>query len=153
MKRIVLILAIAMMGFGAYAQEAAESKTAPEIQFDEQLISNGTPVWDYGTIYKNGDGQSYFAFENTGKEPLILSNVRSSCGCTVPKWPRNPILPGQNDTIYVKYATNRLGVINKSITVYSNAKNSPVVLRIKGKVINPPQDAMPQKNQAAGSVD
>ena len=132
MKRIVLILAIAMMGFGAYAQEAAESKTAPEIQFDEQLISNGTPVWDYGTIYKNGDGQSYFALENNGTEPF---------------------LPGQNDTIYVKYATNRLGVINKSITVYSNAKNSPVVLRIKGKVINPPQDAMPQKNQAAGSVD
>jgi len=152
MKRLVFILTAALFSTVLFAQGTAENKTAPEITFDEALAVNGTPVWDYGTIYKNGDGKSYFAFTNNGKEPLILSNVKSSCGCTVPKWPRNPILPGQNDTIYVKYATNRLGVINKSITVYSNAKNSPVVLRIKGKVINPPDDALPQKNQATGSV-
>ena len=91
-------------------------------------------------------------FKNTGKEPLILSEVRSSCGCTVPAWPREPILGGKSDTIKVRYATNRLGIINKTITVNSNAKNGPVILRISGKVVDKPAEAMPEKTANAGPV-
>ncbi|HAL65262.1 MAG: Uncharacterized protein XD81_1077 [Bacteroidetes bacterium 38_7] len=130
------------------AQDAKPvSKNGPVITFDQKLKNEtGNIVWDYGTIYKDSNGDSYFRFTNTGKEPLVLSEVRSSCGCTVPSWPREPILPGKSDTIKVRYATNRLGVINKTITVMSNAVNNPVILRIKGNVIEKPAEVVPEKN-------
>jgi hypothetical protein len=122
------------------AQEAlAENPNAPVIKFDKV-------VHDYGEIEQHGDGNCEFKFTNTGKEPLILSNVRSSCGCTAPSWPRQPILPGQSEVIKVKYDTKRIGIINKSVQVYSNATEKNVVLKIKGKV-NKPSSAMPEKNK------
>jgi len=123
----------------------ADNPNAPEISFSKT-------VHDYGTVYKDGDGTCDFTFTNTGKEPLVLSNVRSSCGCTVPKWTREPILPGQTGTINVKYDTKRLGAINKTITVLSNAKTPSVVLRIKGNVIDAPSEAAPVNNPAQGAT-
>jgi len=99
----------------------------------ETIVFDKT-VHDYGTIVQNADGNCEFQFTNKGKEPLVLSNVSSSCGCTVPTWPREPIAPGKSASIKVKYDTNRVGLINKSITVSSNAANNPVVLQIKGNV-------------------
>lgn len=114
-----------------------ENPNAPVIEFDKV-------VHDYGVIDQHGDGKCEFKFTNTGKEPLILSNVRSSCGCTVPVWPRQPILPGQSDVIKVKYDTKRVGTINKSVQVYSNATKKTVVLKIKGK-INAQKSKAPEK--------
>jgi len=105
-------------------------KKAPEITFEKT-------TYDYGTIEKGSDGTCEFVFKNTGKQPLILNNCKSSCGCTVPKWPKEPIKKKQKGVIKVKYNTNRVGNFAKSVTVYSNAKNSPVRLTIKGKVKNP----------------
>ncbi|GAB4311480.1 MAG: DUF1573 domain-containing protein [Bacteroidales bacterium] len=123
-------------------QEAAQNNNpdpnAPVITFDKM-------VHDYGEIPKGGDGTCEFKFKNEGKEPLILSNVRSSCGCTVPSWPRQPILPGESNVIKVKYDTKRVGIINKSIYVYSNAKTSPVTLKIKGKVLAEGATSLPEK--------
>ena len=112
---------------------------APDISFDKV-------VHDYGTLEQHGDGHCEFTFTNTGKEPLILSNVRSSCGCTVPTWPRQPVLPGQSEVIKVKYDTKRIGAINKSVHVYSNAKTSQITLKIKGKVVAKSKSQMPEKN-------
>lgn len=120
------------------AKALAENPNAPVITFDKV-------VHDYGELEQNADGNCEFKFTNNGKEPLILSNVRSSCGCTVPVWPRQPILPGKSDVIKVKYDTKRIGVINKSIQVYSNATEKNVVLKIKGK-INAQTTKMPEKN-------
>ena len=103
-------------------------------------------VHDYGEMEQHGNGKCEFKFTNTGKEPLILSNVRSSCGCTVPEWPRQPILPGQSDVIKVKYDTKRIGTINKSVHVYSNAKKSPISLKIKGKIHAKSQSQLPEKS-------
>lgn len=123
-------------------QEAAQNNNpdpnAPVITFDKM-------VHDYGEVPKDGDGTCEFKFKNEGKEPLILSNVRSSCGCTVPSWPRQPILPGESNVIKVKYDTKRVGIINKSIYVYSNAKTSPVTLKIKGKVLAEGETSLPEK--------
>ena len=88
---------------------------------------------DYGTIKKGEDGFCTFSFENTGNIPLMLFNVESTCGCTVPTWPKEPILPGDYGDINVEYDTYRTGVFHKSIRVISNAQT--VVLRIKGNVI------------------
>lgn len=90
---------------------------------------------DYGTIKKGSDGSSTFTFTNKGKKPLILSNVRASCGCTVPEWPKQPIAPGEEGEIKVQYNTNIAGNFHKTITVISNAANSPVILRVRGRVL------------------
>lgn len=150
MKRIFLFLvtaffAASVIGQSAQKEESAElDKTnAPEIVFEKT-------VHDYGTVPYKGDGKCEFKFTNTGKEPLILTNVRSSCGCTVPKWPREPILPGQSEVIHVEYKTNRIGRINKTITVQSNAETSSVVLRIKGQVLKPDTKSAPENSSTMG---
>ena len=98
---------------------------------------------DYGNIYKGDNGECEFVFKNTGKAPLQITNARASCGCTVPSWPKEPIAPGKKSIIKVKYDTNRLGTINKSITVTSNAINNSVVLHIKGHISDKPAESVP----------
>lgn len=93
-------------------------------------------IHDYGEIELNSDGTCEFKFTNEGQEALILSNVRSSCGCTVPSWPKDPIKKGAEAVIKVKYNTARASSFNKSITVYSNGSTQPIILIIKGTVIN-----------------
>jgi hypothetical protein len=91
---------------------------------------------DFGKIKVNDNATCEFTFTNTGKVPLILSNVKASCGCTVPEWPKEAILPGGKGVIKVKYTTvNHPNVINKAIIVHSNADNKQVILRIKGEVV------------------
>ena len=102
----------------------------PQIEFAEQ-------VHDYGKVKKGGDGNCEFVFTNTGNEPLILSNVKASCGCTVPTWTKEPIMPGQTGTIKVRYNTNTSPQsFTKTITVSSNSINAPrLTLKIKGTIV------------------
>lgn len=105
------------------------SSQAQEISFEKELH-------DFGTFQQNGDGLYEFKFTNTGDAPLIISNSKGSCGCTVPVWPKEPIGPGKSNVIRVKYDTKRIGAFNKSITITSNAKIDPTkVIRIKGKTL------------------
>ncbi len=122
MKKIVVVLFMGLMALSLQAQE----KTA-KIQFKAETV-------DYGQIDKGSDGIRVFEFTNTGEVPLIISKVSSSCGCTIPKKPEQPILPGQTGEIQVKYDTNRVGPIRKAITVISNADTPTKVLKIKGEV-------------------
>lgn len=93
---------------------------------------------DYGTVSKDSDsGMRTFEFKNTGNQPLIITNVQSTCGCTVPSKPTEPIMPGKTGKIDVKY-NMAPGPIRKTITVESNATNyegGRVPLKIKGEVI------------------
>jgi len=105
-------------------------------------------VHDFGTMKQHGDASTEFVFKNTGNEPLIISNAKGSCGCTVPEWPREPIQPGQSSAIKVKYDSKRLGPINKSVTITSNGSEQPKVIRIKGNIEAAPkadESAMPVK--------
>lgn len=124
MKNIFTILLLGVFSLQIQAQE----KVA-KIEFESTVI-------DYGTIEKGADGVRVFKFTNTGDAPLIVSNVKSSCGCTVPKKPEKPILPGETGEIQVKYDTNRVMPIRKTITVTSNADTPTVALKIKGTVID-----------------
>lgn len=100
----------------------------PNIEFVSQVI-------DYGQIEKGSDGVRTFEFTNTGNQPLIISKVYSSCGCTIPKKPEAPIPPGEKGEIQVRYNTKLVGPIRKTITVNSNAESTPIVsLKIKGSV-------------------
>ena len=131
MKRVLLITGLVFLGLTSmYAQAQVEEQVnpnAPEIAFEKAVI-------DYGTITQGADGNRTFVFTNTGKEPLILTNVKASCGCTTPKWTRNPVAPGEKGEILVHYDTNRMGQFHKSITVQSNAKSATTMLTIKGKI-------------------
>ncbi len=120
MKKLVIIALIGLVSFAANAQA--------KISFKAETV-------DYGVISKGSDGVRIFEFTNTGDVPLIISDVKSSCGCTVPKKPDGPILPGVSSSIEVKYDTKRVGPIRKTITVYSNADEPIKPLKIKGEVI------------------
>jgi len=125
-KSIFLFIAFC---FGLASLNAQETKDSTLIIFFDNITH------DYGNIVQGSDGNCVFTFTNNGKTPLLLSNVRSSCGCTVPLWSKEPIKPGKNGVINVKYDTKRAGIFNKTITVNSNAVNSTVILKIKGNVI------------------
>ncbi|MGB3142941.1 MAG: DUF1573 domain-containing protein [Maribacter sp.] len=122
MKKIVLVLFVGLMGLSLTAQDASA-----KIEFKSETV-------DYGEIAKGSDGIRVFEFTNTGTSPLIISKVSSSCGCTIPKKPEDPIMPGKTGEIQVKYDTNRVGPIRKAITVISNADTPTKVLKIKGEV-------------------
>ncbi len=130
MKKTLLILAFFALNATLLAQ------TGPKIEF--QAKDN---TIDYGTITKQNDnGIRTFYFKNTGDAPLLISNVQSTCGCTIPSYPKTPILPGQTNQIDIKYNMSP-GPMRKTITVESNAVNyeeGRVPLKIKGTVIIKP---------------
>lgn len=105
------------------------SINAQEFKFEKELIN-------YGKVTKGSNGERIFTFTNTGDAPLIIKRVQSSCGCTIPKKPEKPIMPGEKGEIKVSYDTNRVGGFSKTITIYSNAKTPRKLIRIKGVVTN-----------------
>jgi len=120
MKKIVIVALVSLVSFAVNAQA--------KISFKAETV-------DYGQIAKGSDGVRVFEFTNTGDSELVVSDVKSSCGCTVPKKPDGPIAPGESSTIEVKYDTNRVGPIRKTVTVYSNADEPIKALKIKGEVL------------------
>ncbi|MBK5246089.1 MAG: DUF1573 domain-containing protein [Peptostreptococcaceae bacterium] len=156
MKTSFVIILSLFLGFAVSAQrisdlpKSQQPQPAPKPQPAQpvqaaQTTQPGTQdsivfvktVHDYGTIVQGADGNSEFKFTNKGKSPLILSNVKASCGCIVPEWPKEPILPGKTGVIKLNYNTKIPGTFSKTITVNSNAKNATVILQIKGNVTIP----------------
>ena len=134
---------------------SAQSEKAPEKKakkVKEAIIYFENTTHDYGTILKGSDGTCEFVFKNKGKAPLQLINVRASCGCTVPEWPKDPIPPSKSAVIKVKYSTQKIGHIGSSITVESNATNNNVKLQLSGMVSEEAQDAAPSNTQTPLSV-
>ncbi len=129
--------------------QAPASSPAPAVKTSKAKMEFEKEVHDYGKIEQNANGECEFVFTNTGTEPLIITKAKGSCGCTVPVWPKEPIAPGASSSIKVKYATNRIGLINKTVTITSNASNAPnKVIRIKGEVLNPAAGATPEVKPA-----
>lgn len=128
MKNILALLVLVLTSAVTFAQKG------PKIEFKAE---NNTI--DYGTVVRGKDnGLRTFEFTNVGDEPLIITAVRSTCGCTVPSKPEEPILPGQKSKIEVQY-NMAPGKISRTITVESNAvnyTNGVVALRIKGDVVS-----------------
>ncbi len=116
-----------IMILSSFQLEGQEHKAQAEMMFKDTLHI-------FGKIWYQGNAEYDFVFKNTGKLPLIISDVKSSCGCTVPEWSKEPVLPKEKGVIKVKYDTKRIGEFYKIITVYSNALNSPVKLYVQGNV-------------------
>lgn len=145
MKKLTSLFAILLF--------AASFVSAQEIQFSlykagdyknaadadkagANLSQTGTPSeWDYGKIKHASTGVRFFKFTNTGAAPLVITNAQGSCGCTVPTWPKEPIMPGQSEYIKVSYDTQRTGQFTKSVTLTTNAAAGTTThLTIKGEV-------------------
>tara|TARA_B110000037_G_C17003996_1_gene458463 strand:- start:379 stop:813 length:435 start_codon:yes stop_codon:yes gene_type:complete len=135
MKHLFLLLFLGLnLSNVAFAQGNAEMSFAEE-------------KFNFGELDEGPKVNHEFMFTNTGKEALVLSNVKASCGCTTPSWPKDPILPGEEGKILVTYNTaRRIGSFNKSITITSNATETSKVLYISGKVnAVPEEETMPIK--------
>lgn len=152
MKRIFCFVMIALFctAFSVNAQNTSKEPTEKSEVKKEKKSKKKLPEitftsleYDYGNIYQGDNGYCEFEFKNTGKAPLTITNARASCGCTVPEWPKTEIAPGKKGVIKVKYDTKRLGTINKTITISSNAINNSVVLRIKGNISVKPEQGVP----------
>lgn len=127
MKKLVAVFTLFFLA-ALFVNVNAQSIGGAEISFEKE-------THDYGVIKQHGDGTYDFVFTNSGSVPLLISECVGSCGCTVPEWPREPIAPGASAKLKVTYDTKRVGVINKSVTIKSNAVNAPTkIIRIKGEV-------------------
>jgi len=130
MKKILASVILVVM---ASLTALAQGKGA-QFQFKDK-----NDTYDFGTVKEGADAVHIFEFKNTGDKPLIIQNAEGSCGCTTPEWPKTPILPGKSSAITVKYDTKgRVGPINKSVYIKSNATNSGgerYELKIKGNVV------------------
>ena len=102
-------------------------KGQPAIQFE-------TTEHHFDTVQFKGDASYNFEFANVGDQPLLITNVRTSCGCTVSKYSKKPYQSKEGGFIEVEYDTGRMGRFTKTITVYTNAREKPYVLRIDGFV-------------------
>ncbi|MDY8134238.1 DUF1573 domain-containing protein [Aquimarina sp. 2201CG5-10] len=133
MRKVMMILFIGFLGTTLQAQDKAK------IEFKNDVI-------DYGEIAKGSNGVRQFEFTNTGNAPLVISKVSSSCGCTIPKKPEEPIAPGATGIIEVKYDTKRVGPFRKTISVYTNAGEMPKPIKIKGTVLDNTKSVLEKKN-------
>ncbi|NRB60896.1 MAG: DUF1573 domain-containing protein [Winogradskyella sp.] len=132
MKRTVNTLLILVLAIGFFNASKSDinflDKKVAIIKFETEIIN-------YGTVEQYSDGTKVFTFINEGDAPLTITNVKTSCGCTVPSYSKTPILPGETGGINIKYDTKRLGNFTKTITVMSNAQEGNKILKIKGKIV------------------
>ena len=165
MKKTIVFASFCL--FFAFASQAQTDKAkpvaAPESDKASPAPAQAAPVdnknasemtfevleYNFGTIKQGESVTREFSFSNTGKEDLIISNAQGSCGCTVPIWPKEPLKKGAKNVIKVTFnSAGKMGMQDKTVTITSNAKNSPQVLHLKGTVEQPTPVADPGKADA-----
>lgn len=139
MKKFLMLSVFALLlGTNIYAQEGDVSPGEGPVMDLETLDL------DYGTIEQHSDPLRTINFTNTGTEPLVIKNARGSCGCTVPIYPKEPIMPGEANVIEIRYDTKRLGPFSKTVKITTNGSDDPLVIKVHGKVLKAEdQDGVP----------
>jgi hypothetical protein len=128
-----LLLSVAVMAQQPEGEKA--SQNGPRITFK-------TSEYDFGDIHQGEKAEYTFAFENTGNEPLILSNVMTTCGCTATDWPRDPVAPGEAGQLKVMFnSAGKMGRQTKVVTIVSNAVNSQERVKMIGNVLPKKSDS------------
>lgn len=155
MKKILLVAMLVVFGIttsNAQTKTKAKAKKAVAAKVVTPKVEGAGMVFesetiDYGTIQHNADGKREFVFTNNGNKPLIITSATGSCGCTVPTYPKEPIAPGAKAVIGVKYATDRVGAFQKTVTLKSNAvQGDTKTLTIKGNVLPDAPSSEPTKS-------
>lgn len=149
MKRI-LTLALLLIGAASVNAQSSASldPNAPVMTFRIETI-------DFGTITQGESVTREFVFTNTGKQPLIITDVKVTCGCTNPQYPKTPIAPGKQGTITVTFnSAGKMGVQSKPVTIISNNRDGDVILHLKGEVKAAPAtgaEAAPKQTAQTGA--
>lgn len=141
MKKITLLLGFIAASFAVSQTVSAQTTVGPKISYEKD-------VTDFGEVEYGGPRERVWKFKNTGTEPLMIVNAVGSCGCTVPSFPKEPIMPGKTAEIKINYDTNRPGPIAKTVTVTTNeaAGSNTVVIKVVGNVkAAPANDGVPAK--------
>lgn len=167
-KNILFVAALGLVTFTSCKNEKAEVKeaatetlattetkttkplqnqVAPQVNTKEEVpvgpltkVKFDDEVFDFGTINEGDVVTHKYTFTNTGSEPLVLSKVKPACGCTTPKWTRDPIAPGETGTIEARYDSKGKGAVGgkkemKTITVTANTEPRNTTLRITGTIM------------------
>lgn len=131
--KVIPILFVLFIGFGVYAQsEETTTATGAKITFEES-------VFEFGEITQGDRVEHTFNYTNTGTVPLIISNVKTTCGCTAPDWSREALAPGESQVMTIKFnSAGKMGMQNKVITISSNAVNNPERIKITANVLPKP---------------
>lgn len=146
MKKVLVALVLIAFGTSATYAQTAASPVAPTAASPKDRLNDkkaprfqfiGGDTFDFGTVKEGPDVEHIFKFKNTGKEPLIIANASASCGCTVPEWPKEPIMPGKTGQMKVTFHTSgKSGPITKTVYIQSNAASDKdrYEIYIKGTV-------------------
>jgi hypothetical protein len=136
---------LGLICFFANAQDATKptNTDGPQMEFEMS-------EYDFGDLDEGPKAKVAFKFTNKGTKPLVLSDVKASCGCTTPSWPKEPIMPGKSETITAEYNTQgRPGPFNKAITITANTEPATKMIFIKGTVKKAPEnDGVPSKEKS-----
>lgn len=141
-----LSLIVAVLFLGQLAAQTAPATNAAPMKTSGPHLEWESTVIDYGEIKKGGDPLRKAVFTNTGTEPLIIKSARGSCGCTVPTWPKEPIMPGEKGVIEIRYDTQRVGPINKSVSVTTNESETETRVTIKGNISADEEQTLPKND-------
>jgi hypothetical protein len=144
MKKVLSIIAFIAVTGAVTAQTATSTANTPEFQFVSE-------VYDFGNIPQGVPAEARFEFTNVGKEPLIITDVQKTCGCTKTEWSTEPIAPGQKGWIVAEYNAANEGAFTKAITVMSNTKTPTMKLTFKGTVVKDAAGSVPQQQTIFGN--
>ncbi len=132
MKKLLLTLSFVLVGI--FAANAQANST--DVKAEGSKITFTETTFDYGNIPQSVPAKHEFKFTNTGNQPLLITSANASCGCTAPTYTEEPIMPGKTGVITVIYNAANLGNFTKTVTVNTNASTEPVVLTIRGNVVD-----------------
>jgi hypothetical protein len=130
------------LGLGLCLNAQTPTPTTTTKSGGPKMVFENTTV-DYGEIKKGADPVRKAVFTNKGTEPLIVKNARGSCGCTVPTWPKEPIMPGETGVIEIRYDTQRVGSINKTVSIQTNEGEEEIRLFVKGNITEDHEENVP----------
>ena len=132
MKKLIVFAAMICVALASFAQEEMKPRDRGEMKFEHTRHNFGVFAQDTAVVSHE------FVFTNVGKAPLIIHQASASCGCTVPEYTLEPVMPGEKGKITVTYngKGRRPGVFRKSITIHNNGKQTPVRLYIEGEMID-----------------
>jgi hypothetical protein len=136
MKNWMFVAAIVFCSAAVYAQQVPQATTLNknEVSIDVAVFSWDNTTHDFGKVKQGTPVTHEFKFTNTGKVPLVITNVQASCGCTTPAWTKEPVMPGGQGYIKATYNAASAGAFNKTVTVTANIETGFIQLTIKGEV-------------------
>jgi hypothetical protein len=135
MKKIILMVGIAVCSVAAFTNLCAKSIHPIVRIWDNAAFNWAQTLFDFGAIKQNVPVTHTFKFTNNGDDPLIISSVQASCGCTVTDYSKDPVSPGGEGYVKATYNAANIGVFNKTVTVNANTDGAAVQLTIKGTVV------------------